>query len=322
VNVPRIWAVTDLDHCRDLWRRAFPDECFGDLWEVRACFQKNFGRPALFLVAEDASGVRGLLPLSWIEESGVYGYFPGETWQGRTWLEGNRIIAGPDCPVQDLLERLEPGRYDLRYLDPDAGLHFQNPVVDETGFLYRPGDCDYDLNNFLQQFSAKSRKNFRRDLARLERMGVTVRHDRLEDFDLMVALNRKVFGDYSYFDDPRFRAGFRSLALLLHERGWLRLTTIIIAGEPAAVDMGCVYRGVYTVLAGGTNPAYPGVAKMINFNHLEFACRERLDLVDFLCGDFQWKAKFHLTPRDLYLASNVPAVSAAATGLARDEAHA
>jgi hypothetical protein len=314
---PAIGAVTDLDHCRDLWRRAVPDEYVCDLWEVRACFQRHFARPPLFLVAEDSRGLRGFLPLSFIEESGSYGYFPGETWRGRTWLEGNRIIVSDDCGLEDLLDG--PDHYDLRYL---RAFGAAGPMVDETGFLFKPGDYNYDLGDFVQSFSAKSRKNFRRELARLDQMGVAFRHDRLEDFDLMIALNREAFGEYSYFEDPRFRESFRSLARLLRERGWLRLTTLLIGGEPAAVDMGCVYRGVYTVMAGGTDKRYPGVAKMINFHHLEFACRERLDLVDFLCGDFQWKAKFHLTPRDLYLVSNRPHVSPTATYGPRDEAHA
>ena len=70
--------------------------------------------------------------------------------------------------------------------------------------------------------------------------------------------------------------------------------------------MACLYRGTYTVLAGGTAAAFPGVAKLINFHHLERACRERFQLVDFLCGDFTWKIMFHLTPRPLYLLSNLP----------------
>ncbi len=321
-TVPPIRAVTDLDLCRDLWRRAVPDEFVWDLWEVRASFQRHFRRPPRFLVAEDELGLCGFLPLSWIEETGGYAYFPGETWQGRTWLEGNRIIVSDDCPGQALLQYLEPDHYDLRYLHPDAGLALADPVVDETGFLFRPGDYDHDPDNFLRRFSAKSRKNFRRELSRLEEMGVAFRYDRLEDFDLMVALNREAFGAYSYFEDPRFREGFRSLAFFLFDRGWLRLTTVLIKGEPAAVDMGCIYRGTYTVMAGGTDRRYPGVAKMINFHHLEFACRERFLQVDFLCGDFQWKAKFHLTPRDLYLASNVPTFSPTAADGPRDEAHA
>ncbi|UCF93222.1 MAG: GNAT family N-acetyltransferase, partial [Desulfobacterales bacterium] len=100
---------------------------------------------------------------------------------------------------------------------------------------------------------------------------------------------------------------FRSLAHFLQAKGWLRFTTVLIAGEPAAVDLGCLYRGVYTLLAGGTNLHFPGVAKLINLHHMQRACRERMQQVDFLCGDFNWKKLFHLTPRPLFLLSNLAA---------------
>ena len=84
-------VVTDLDECQEIWNRSMPRELISDLWGFRACFQRNFRRPACFLVAEQHRGLAGLLPLSWIQETGCYGYFPGETWRGKTWLEQNRI---------------------------------------------------------------------------------------------------------------------------------------------------------------------------------------------------------------------------------------
>jgi len=296
--------VTDLAQCRDLWRSTMPADLFTDLWEVRDCFQRSFQRPPCFIVAEDDSGVSGLLPLSWIEESGCYGYFPGETWHGTTWLEGNRIFVRDGVDPERLLSR--PGSpYHLRYLLPVPGSPGGTDLVDEIGYLFRPPDYDFDLENYYQEFSGKSRKKLRRELEVLERMGPVWRHDVREDFDLLVDLNLDRFGLDSYFADPRFREGLRSLADLLHQRGWLRLTTVSLDGEPAAVDMGCLYRGIYTLIAGGTNRRYPGVAKLINRHHMAYACQERLSQVDFLCGDFNWKTQFHLTPRPLYLRSNL-----------------
>ena len=64
--------------------------------------------------------------------------------------------------------------------------------------------------------------------------------------------------------------------------------------------MGALWKGTYTVLAGGTDADFPGVAKLINLHHVEWACLQRLTMVDFLCGNFNWKEGFHLTPRRLY----------------------
>lgn len=81
----------------------------------------------------------------------------------------------------------------------------------------------------------------------------------------------------------------------------------------AAVDIGAVWNGIYTVVAGGACSDFPGVAKLINFHHLEWACGQQLREVDFLCGEFNWKNRFHLTPRPLYqMVKRVPVEAACA----------
>ena len=299
-------VLTDVDECRRTWQRAFPADRITDLWDVRDCFHQHFGNRPHFLVSETADGVTDLLPLCWIEEFGYYGYFPGETWQGKTWLEQNRIIATEEGVVDDLLGRSTAARH-LRYLLPMENAPDGRPAIDETGYLFRPPPYDFDVENYFQEFSRRSAKRLRREIAALEDRGLRYRLDDASDFDILVRFSLERFGSLSYFDDPRFRGSFRSLLHFLREREWLRLTTVIIGDEIAAVDMGCLYRGVYTLLAGGTNRDFPGVAKVINLHHIRRACRERLQSVDFLCGDFSWKKLFHLTPRPLYLLSNAAA---------------
>ena len=293
-------VVTDLDECRDVWQRSVPKEFVTDLWCLRACFQQHFQRPPCFLVAENTEGLAGLLPLSYIEEADYYGYFPGETWRNKTWLEQNRICAADEQTLTALLARC-PGRFHLRYLLPsDAGPHGEEDV-DEVGYLFHPPIYDYDIENYFRRFSHKSAKRLNREIEAFEALGVQYNHDDPADFDRLVELNVSSFGSDSYFHDPRFREGFRSLMHLLNERDWLRMTSVKIGGELAAVDMGCVYRDTYILLAGGTNTSHRGVAKLINLHHMQRACRERLQSVDFLCGDFSWKTLFHLTPRPLCL---------------------
>jgi hypothetical protein len=297
-----IRIINDLEQCRDIWKRTVPQETVWDLWEFRACFQEHFRRPAYFIAAESTSGLTEILPLSWIEESQRYGYFPGETWQDKTWLEQNRIPADNGI-LCDMLDRC-PGQYYLRYLRPSLESVSQNQcVVDEVGYLFRPSDYNYDIENYFQQFSKKSAKNIKREIASLQ-AGACYRYDDISDFEHLVQLNVNNFGNRSYFYDLCFRESFRTLMHYLNDKGWLRITTVIINGEIAAVDIGCVYREDYTLLGGGTNRDYPGVAKLINLHHMQRGCRERFKLIDFLCGDFSWKQKFHLTERPLYLLSN------------------
>jgi hypothetical protein len=298
----KIRIASDLEECRQIWQHVMPAESIADLWEVRNCFQRHFGHRPNFIVAEDSRGICGLLPLSWIEESRCYGYFPGEIWHGRTWLEKNRIYSRGGTQPSDLLARIH-APYHLRYLLPYPGWSHAEMAIDEIGYLFLPPQYDFEIQNYYHEFSHKSIKQILREVAAIEDLGVAYRYDDLADFDLMVEMNISRFGADSYFYDSRFKEGFRSLVNLLNTQGWLRFTTVLINGEPAAVDMGCVYRGVYTVMAGGTNSRYRGVAKLINLHHLQRACQQRLQKVDFLCGDFHWKKQFHLTPRPLYLLS-------------------
>jgi hypothetical protein len=299
----KIRIASDLEECREVWQQVMPAESIADLWEIRNCFQRHFRHRPNFIVAEDSKGICGLLPLSWIEESRSYGYFPGEIWHGKTWLEKNRIYSRGDTRSSDLLARIH-APYHLRYLLPYPGWSYAEMAMDEIGYLFLPPQYDFEIQNYYREFSHKSIKQILREVAAIEDLGVAYRYDDVADFDLMIEMNISRFGADSYFYDSRFKEGFRSLVNLLNDRGWLRFTTVLINGEPAAVDMGCVYRGVYTVMAGGTNSRYRGVAKLINLHHLQWACQQRLQKVDFLCGDFHWKKQFHLKPRPLYLLSN------------------
>jgi hypothetical protein len=297
-------VATDPDECRDLWQMLIPPETITDLWEVRNCFHQQFRRPLHFIVAEDGRDVIGLIPLCFIEEMRCYGYFPGETWHGKTWLEQNRIHSRRMAAPSALLPHCR-FPYHLRYLTAPAELKDSSLPVDEIGYLFFPPTYDFSIENYFKEFSHKKIKQILRDIAEFEKRGVTYRFDDPADFDLMIRMNLSRFGAESYFYDARFRESFRSLACLLQARGLLRLTTVLVAGEPAAVDMGCLYRGTYTIMAGGASSRFPGIAKLINMHHLQRACDENMRQVDFLCGDFNWKKLFHLTPRPLYLLSNL-----------------
>lgn len=299
--------VTQPEECEAVWRQVMPDQFVTDLWEVRACFHRHFDRPLRFVVAEDRRGIAGLLPLSWVEDHQAFAFFPGETWEGKTWLEQNRIFARTDAALKAMLDYL-PNSYQLRYLLPTNETIKREQAVDEVGYHFVPGKYDFDFENYMKEFSGKSAKRLRKELEAFEERGIEFRHDRLSDFDLMVEMNVERYGEGSYFYDPRFRESFRDLLLLLAERGWLRMTTIIIDGQVAAVDMGCIYNGTYTLLAGGTNAEFPGIAKLINTHHMRYSCEQRFERADFLCGNFSWKSLFHLTARPLFLLSNMPVV--------------
>ncbi len=296
----RIRVCEDFDECRLIWQAAWPTACLFDLWPVRACFADAFAARPFFLVAESQGKIEGLLALSYLAEARKYGLFPGETWQGKTWLEQNKLPASSPHIFRELLASV-PGPAQLRYLTREAVPADGYPVaVDEVGYLFFPGQHDFSFEAYMGQFSGKTRKKLAQEQSRLHGQGVSYRHDHWPDAGLVFSMNQEAFGEGSYFSDPRFLDGFERLVAWLASNNMLRVTTILVGGVVAAVDIGARWESSYTVLAGGTNHEFPGIAKMINFHHIQWACQQRLEVVDFLCSDFGWKKRFHLTPRPLY----------------------
>jgi len=294
-------VISDPEACRDVWERLWPQQCVFDLWPVRACFARHFDRPSFFVTREAAETRRPfLLALSWIDEAGCFGHFPGETWQGKTWIEQNKIIGWESFPVESVINAVD-GKIKIRYLDADFLPSWNSPSrVDETGYLFYPPAHDFSFERYRQCFSGKSRKKLDQEMARLEARGVLFHHNDPADIGPMMEMNLAAFGSLSYFHDPRFLAAFVDLLDFFKKQGMLRITSVKIGGRLAAVDVGAVWNNTYTVMAGGTDPEFTGVAKLINFHHIKWACEKRLTSVDFLCGDFSWKSRFRLTERPLY----------------------
>lgn len=294
--------ITNIAEAEALWRTNIPTESVFDLWEVRMAFHRHFRRPLRFLVGSTEGG-EVFLPLSWVDESKAWCFFPGETWSGGwTWLEQNRLCRG-DLDRYRLLETLGDD-FHLRYVRPE--LEGVNQLsVDETGYLFWPRRSHFRMDAWWADLGPKRGKQLRRELALLQALGARHRPDEAEHFNLLVEMTLARFGPASYFADPRFREGFRDMLAVLDRMGCLRVTLVEVEGRVVAVDVSSVFRGRCTVLAGGTDPAVPGVAKVINLYHLEWACDRGLEEVDFLCGDFNWKSLFHLTPRPLHLFSSM-----------------
>jgi Acetyltransferase (GNAT) domain len=295
----KLRVCSDPEEAEQLWRSLWAGRGLFDLWKIRMCFQQTFRRPIHFIVAESHLRPAGILALSWIQEENGYACFPGETWKGRTWLEQNRIPAGGSL-VREAMWEAAPENTEVRYLHPEAADTLPEVTLDEEGFLFYPQDHGYDFSSYWALFSHKSRKQIRREIEKFEAMGSRYHLDQWDDIAWMFEMSLGTLKEYSYFYDPRFAKGFEAMLSFLAQHQMLRVTTIRIGGRRAAVDVGAVFRNRYVVLGGATDPEFLGIAKMINLFHMEWACTQRFEQIDFLCGDFGWKRRFHLQSRPLY----------------------
>jgi hypothetical protein len=298
--MPKVQAYQDPESCAKLWERFWPKKCLFDLWEIRSSFMRHYNRQNLFILREGSRNGNDFLPLSWIDEEGYFGQFPGETWKGKTWLEQNKIVTTDPRFLDDLMDNLH-GKVYIRYLDAEPLSFYDNGLsVDEAGYLFYPEQYNYSFENYFMTFSKKTRKNFNHELRLLHDQNVHYRYNHMPDIDWMFEKNLSVYNEDSYFYDSRFFKAFIDMLEFLKEKDLLVLSSVLIGGRLAAVDVGALWGNVYTVLAGGAEHEFQGIAKLINFHHLELACSKRFDAIDFLCGDFSWKSRFHLTPRPLY----------------------
>lgn len=291
--------ITDLEACKKLWNKLIPSKNLFDLWEFRFCFQRHFRHKPHFLLLEDRKGIAGMVPLSYVEDLDLFVFFPGETWKGKTWIERTPIYLRE----QSLLAALPsfcPERTYLRYMEVPEETYSPDLEIDEIGYVLYPPDINFDLTVYGKRFSNKKFKAIMKVIESFSGADSAFHRNRLEDLDVLVNMSLQHFGPASYLYDQRFRDGFLELIYSLYNKGWLRMMSLEIDGRTAAVDTGALIGGAYTVFLGGTHPDFLGVAKVMNMHHIEFACQQGLQKVDFLCGDFHWKKLWHLDPEPLY----------------------
>ncbi|MBF0210430.1 MAG: GNAT family N-acetyltransferase [Desulfamplus sp.] len=317
-----IRIIKDIDECAFLWQKYYPVDCLFDLWWVKETFAKFYKREPFFVLHEDGANLNGFLPLCRASElinsdngslfkKEFYLFFPGEMWHNRTWMEQNKIIAKNFDVMREMLLAVKSEAdnresfVDIRYLNKKSVENIpsefsSNCTVDEVGYIFYPAQYKYSYEAYLGSFAGKSRKKILSEIATLEGHGVFFRYNNFDDLNIMFELNMNSFGSNGYFHDSRFLNSFIELASQLNKNGMLRVVTVIIGGKVAAVDMGCVWNNQSIMLAGGTDRNFAGVAKLINLHHIKWACAQKLESLDFLCGDFGWKGRFHLTPQELY----------------------
>ena len=291
--------VTDLHECGKLWNAFISHRNISDLWEFRICFHRHFHNNPYFLMLEDRKGIAGILPLSYVEELDMFVFFPGEIWKEKTWIERTPVYIRESAFFQELLLSC-PERTYLRYIEIDEFMQTQDLEVDEVGYVLYPPNLHFNFDFYRNRFSNKRYKEIKKVIQSFASPNNKFSFNNLEDYDHLVDMSIQHYGSDSYLHDYRFRDGIRDLIHFLHGKGWLRMVSVEIDGKKAAVDIGTLYRGTYTVFLGGTHHDFLGVAKVMNMNHIEFAFRKGLLKADFLCGDFHWKKLWHLDPEPLY----------------------
>ncbi len=275
-----------------LWDLFSPKATLFDLWEYRDCFQQGYGYDPHFIVGEDDGRRAGILPL-WHEKKHDY-----YTFYGGMFPESNTFYVEDPARIKDFLAQCPVETWLCYIHESQAAYHpFQQT---ETRYYLDLARYANSIDGYLASFDKKHRKNLRYDLKQFEKHGYSIRYNDLNDFDRLVALNQKRFGDESDYAEREMIASMRKLMQTAHGQDRLSLISLVIDGVAQAVELAVTYNGTYTILAGGRNIDFENIGKPLVIEHIKNALVAGIYHLDFLSSDSGWKKRWHLTEEPVY----------------------
>lgn len=168
----------------------------------------------------------------------------------------------------------------------------------------------HSWESYLASIGPAHRSNFRRRLRQLSRLG-EVRLERVETeaqrgdaLRELVALHHtrwRTRGGSSALYNGALVAFHEEFSRLALERGWLRLFTLRLDGEPIASVYGFRYRDTFYFYQSGFDPTYArqSVGLVALGLTIKAAVEERAQEYDFLHGDEEYKFRWAHRTREL-----------------------
>lgn len=159
----------------------------------------------------------------------------------------------------------------------------------------------HSWDSYLASLGADHRYNFRRRLKNLRKAfevqfeSVVSEEQRRGALDALVALHRKRWsergGGSEAFQTPGFVAFHDEVSRLALERGWLRLYTLKLDGQPAASLYGFRYGATFSFYQSGFDPGYArhSVGLIMMGLAIQSALLEGVETFDLLHGAENYK---------------------------------
>ncbi|TSC68650.1 MAG: putative cellulose biosynthesis protein CelD [Parcubacteria group bacterium Gr01-1014_66] len=117
-----------------------------------------------------------------------------------------------------------------------------------------------------------------------------VHYNNIIDFDRLVELNIKQYGEYSRFNNPLIKKGISRMVELAHKKGILEMISIEINGRIEGVDAAVIFGNWYHTLIGGVNnQRVPNLGKLMNVLDIKNAIAKKAGFVDFFATSGYWK---------------------------------
>lgn len=270
----------DIGECGKLWNLFSPSKRLFDVWDFRLCFYDNEDNNPYFIVGYEGKNPIGLIPLQFSKNKSQYSYFGG-------WFpERNSFFLKGKAKLAEFLEQCPEGTF-IEGIDTAEGKYY-NFLEDECTYYLDLSRYSHSFEKYFSSFDRKRQKNLNRELKNLPKHFIF--HNRMEDFDRLVELNIKQYGEDSKFNNETIKNGIHKMACLANKKGILDMTSLEINGKTEAVDIGIVYGQWYHAIIGGANSRkIPGIGKLMTILDIKNAIAKKTDFVDFAATSGHWK---------------------------------
>lgn len=283
---------TNLACCHRFWERFSPSASLFDFWEYRLPFYKGYGYQPYFIIGRQSGRDCGLLPLWYEKKRKFYTFFGG------TFPEPNTFFIPKKSQINLFLDQC-PKPTKLYYINQSEANFYPFAKSDPHFFLEMKEYHD-DLAYYFSSFGKKHRKNLLYDLRQLEKLGYSFQKNHLDDFEIMVELNKKRFKKDSDFEEKEMIVSMKTLMQTAHRQRKLNLISVKIGRRPEAVGMAVINQGCYWVLSSGRNPEIENIGKLLIVGHIKSALALGISKIEFLSTESGWKKLWHLQEEALF----------------------
>ncbi len=294
-------VIKDIQECQQLWNKYSPHRTLWDEWEIALVFYDPLISEPHFILVEDENNIPlGLFPFIFKKETGLYRMFGGDYGEDYLfWLDPIHL---------NMIIHHIPGEIKIFDINGDAAKQAikNDPKLstfltfDDYHYFIDLEKFHHKLEEYLQTFTKKHRKNFLYDLRKIQETPYTFHWEGIEHYDDFVKFSVARFQEESDFIDEHYVRCFKKLLTLLHKKQKLLTLTVSLDGILQGLEFAVFDKGIYYVLNGGYNPQHQNLGKLIIFKHLENAIKLKAQRIDFLSGDTGWKKLWNSQTEEYY----------------------
>ncbi len=286
MKILEIKRIDNLEEAKNAWSKLSPNETIRDNWDFRYCFYKYFNYPLYFYAGFDGDEIVGLLPLQYNEEKKYLEFFGGN------FMDNNRVFIKSD--YEECIPQFYSAISQNAILKNIAGYDPFTKSLEIDKYKYTADLSDIKNMNdyFIKNFNSRSRKKLLKSIREIEVLKSEIIEDNFNDFDLLIELNKKAFGEKSLFYKPYKIESYKDLLKLNFD---IHMLTFIINNQKEAIFFYIIYKDTFVGINSGTNrnSAF-NLGTYLNYIKFCKAIQLKAKFYDAGLNDLGWKEKWHL----------------------------